>query len=77
MSIKPPTCHQWMASDDDTDNDDDDEIDCLHELLYINLLTEMIFCFKRPHVKDIFQSIAAKANGEPCCEWVSELNSLS
>lgn len=25
-----------------------------------------------PHVKDIFQSIAAKANGEPCCEWVGE-----
>ncbi len=24
-----------------------------------------------PHVKDIFQSIAAKAeNGEPCCDWV-------
>lgn len=26
-----------------------------------------------PHVKDIFQSIAAKADsGEPCCEWVGE-----
>lgn len=23
-----------------------------------------------PHVKDIFQSISAKADGEPCCEWV-------
>lgn len=65
-----------MASDDDTNNDDD-EIDYLHELLYLNLLTEMIFCFKRPHVKDIFQSIAAKANGEPCCEWVSKIKSLA
>lgn len=26
-----------------------------------------------PHVKEIFQSIAAKAdNGEPCCDWVGE-----
>lgn len=26
-----------------------------------------------PHVKNIFQSIAAKAdNGEPCCDWVGE-----
>lgn len=26
-----------------------------------------------PHVKDIFQSIAAKAdNGEPCCDWVGD-----
>lgn len=25
-----------------------------------------------PFVKEIFQSIAAKANGEPCCEWVGE-----
>lgn len=23
-----------------------------------------------PHVKDIFQSIAAKVDGEPCCDWV-------
>jgi 6-phosphogluconate dehydrogenase len=23
-----------------------------------------------PHVKDIFQSISAKVDGEPCCEWV-------
>lgn len=23
-----------------------------------------------PHVKDIFQSVAAKADGEPCCDWV-------
>eukprot|EP00127_Corallochytrium_limacisporum_P000273 Clim_evm20s9 gene=Clim_evmTU20s9 len=23
-----------------------------------------------PHVKDIFQSICAKADGEPCCDWV-------
>lgn len=23
-----------------------------------------------PHVKDIFQSISAKVNGEPCCDWV-------
>ncbi|XP_047101079.1 6-phosphogluconate dehydrogenase, decarboxylating [Schistocerca piceifrons] len=25
-----------------------------------------------PHVKDIFQGIAAKANGEPCCDWVGD-----
>ncbi len=25
-----------------------------------------------PHVKDIFQSISAKVNGEPCCEWVGD-----
>ncbi len=26
-----------------------------------------------PHIKDIFQSIAAKAdNGEPCCDWVGD-----
>ena len=25
-----------------------------------------------PHVKDIFQAIAAKAGGEPCCDWVGE-----
>ena len=24
-----------------------------------------------PHIKNIFQSISAKANGEPCCDWVS------
>ncbi|KAG9510568.1 6-phosphogluconate dehydrogenase, decarboxylating, partial [Fragariocoptes setiger] len=23
-----------------------------------------------PHVKDIFQKIAAKVNGEPCCDWI-------
>ena len=23
-----------------------------------------------PHIKDIFQSISAKSNGEPCCDWV-------
>ncbi|CAP35307.1 Protein CBG17632 [Caenorhabditis briggsae] len=23
-----------------------------------------------PHIKDIFQKIAAKSNGEPCCDWV-------
>lgn len=28
--------------------------------------------FLRPHIKDIFQSIAAKVGtGEPCCDWVS------
>ena len=26
-----------------------------------------------PHLKDIFQSIAAKSDGEPCCEWVGEI----
>ncbi len=25
-----------------------------------------------PHVKDIFQSISAKVDGEPCCEWVGD-----
>ena len=25
-----------------------------------------------PHVKDIFQAIAAKADNEPCCEWVGD-----
>jgi 6-phosphogluconate dehydrogenase len=25
-----------------------------------------------PHIKPIFQGIAAKANGEPCCDWVGE-----
>ncbi|XP_053379323.1 6-phosphogluconate dehydrogenase, decarboxylating-like [Mercenaria mercenaria] len=23
-----------------------------------------------PHIKDIFQSISAKSDGEPCCDWV-------
>lgn len=23
-----------------------------------------------PHIKDIFQNIAAKSDGEPCCDWV-------
>lgn len=25
-----------------------------------------------PHIKDIFQSISAKADGEPCCDWVGD-----
>ncbi|KAB7503461.1 6-phosphogluconate dehydrogenase, decarboxylating [Armadillidium vulgare] len=25
-----------------------------------------------PHIKPIFQGIAAKADGEPCCDWVGE-----
>ncbi|XP_046396648.1 6-phosphogluconate dehydrogenase, decarboxylating [Ischnura elegans] len=25
-----------------------------------------------PHIKEIFQSISAKAGGEPCCDWVGE-----
>ena len=25
-----------------------------------------------PYIKDIFQSIAAKCDGEPCCEWVGD-----
>ncbi|CAI2351144.1 unnamed protein product [Caenorhabditis sp. 36 PRJEB53466] len=28
-----------------------------------------------PHIKDIFQKIAAKADGEPCCEWVGNAGS--
>lgn len=26
----------------------------------------------RPHIKEIFQSIAAKVDDEPCCDWVGE-----
>uniref|UniRef100_A0A2K5QJ93 6-phosphogluconate dehydrogenase, decarboxylating n=1 Tax=Cebus imitator TaxID=2715852 RepID=A0A2K5QJ93_CEBIM len=30
-------------------------------------------CFHRPHIKTIFQGIAAKVGtGEPCCDWVGE-----
>jgi 6-phosphogluconate dehydrogenase len=25
-----------------------------------------------PHIKEIFQSVAAKTDGEPCCDWVGE-----
>lgn len=25
-----------------------------------------------PYIKDIFQSIAAKSDGEPCCDWVGD-----
>lgn len=25
-----------------------------------------------PHIKDIFQKVAAQVNGEPCCDWVGE-----
>lgn len=25
-----------------------------------------------PYIKDVFQSIAAKSDGEPCCEWVGD-----
>lgn len=25
-----------------------------------------------PHIKDIFQAIAAKADGSPCCDWVGK-----
>lgn len=25
-----------------------------------------------PHVKEMFQSIAAKVDGEPCCQWIGE-----
>ena len=25
-----------------------------------------------PHVKEIFQSISAKVDGEPCCDWVGD-----
>jgi 6-phosphogluconate dehydrogenase len=25
-----------------------------------------------PFIKDIFQDIAAKSDGEPCCEWVGD-----
>lgn len=28
-----------------------------------------------PYVKDIFQSICAKADGEPCCDWVGQAGS--
>ena len=26
--------------------------------------------FSRPHIKPIFQSIAARSENMPCCEWV-------
>lgn len=25
-----------------------------------------------PHIKEIFQSVAAKSDGEPCCDWVGD-----
>lgn len=25
-----------------------------------------------PHIKDIFQAVAAKSDGEPCCDWVGD-----
>jgi len=25
-----------------------------------------------PYVKDILQSISAKSDGEPCCQWVGD-----
>lgn len=25
-----------------------------------------------PHIKDVLQSISAKSDGEPCCEWVGD-----
>ena len=28
-----------------------------------------------PHLKDIFQSIAAKSDGEACCDWLGEAGS--
>lgn len=28
-----------------------------------------------PHIKDIFQKIAAQVDGEPCCDWVGETGS--
>ncbi len=42
---------------------------------YINVKnssTSVSSLFCRPHIKSIFQSIAAKVeNGDPCCDWVS------
>lgn len=36
------------------------------------LNTMLLTVVGRPHIKDIFQSIAAKVGtGEPCCDWVS------
>jgi 6-phosphogluconate dehydrogenase len=29
----------------------------------------------RPHLKPIFQAIAAKSDGQPCCDWVGESGS--
>lgn len=35
-------------------------------------IRDFLTYFYRPHIKDIFQSIAAKVGtGEPCCDWVS------
>lgn len=25
-----------------------------------------------PHIKQIFQSVAAQTDGQPCCDWVGE-----
>ena len=25
-----------------------------------------------PYIKDVFQSISAKSDGEPCCDWVGD-----
>lgn len=41
-----------------------------HHVMIINLFAVTL----RPHIKDIFQSIAAKVGtGEPCCDWVSAI----
>ena len=31
-----------------------------------------LFSVAREHIQPIFQGICAKANGEPCCDWVGE-----
>ena len=31
---------------------------------------QILLSYVRPHIKDIFQSIAAKVDNEPCCDWV-------
>jgi 6-phosphogluconate dehydrogenase len=39
---------------------------------YLIICFQLLKTYKRPHLKEIFQSIAAKADGEPCCDWVGE-----
>lgn len=38
-------------------------------------LTHDVYIF-RPHIKSIFQSIAAKVGSDPCCDWVRILFSF-
>ena len=41
----------------------------------ICLMQLMLEIHSREHVKPIFQKIAAKADGQPCCDWVNNFSS--